>query len=463
LAGDEQLQQIWAEIQRGLRATCPDNVYRIWLAGLEPAAIDGGRLYLQTPKHTREWVRRRFGASIESVAREVNASIERVELVETDGKGNATTREISSRHRFDEVGRFKPSYTFDRFVIGESTRFAHAAALAVAEIPGQVYNPLFIHGPSGLGKTHLLQAIGNYTALHDTTLSVHYVTVETFTNEFTGALQRNDLTDFKSTYRRADLFLVDDVQFLEGKPKTAEEFFHTLDSLLAAGGQAVLSSDRYPSEIQSLDPRLRERFQSGLIVELEQPDFDTRLAVLCKLASSNAPAVASEVLEHMAAKISSNVRVLEGAFIRVVAFASLVESQITVELADRVLSHLYSGEAADTAPGPIATTITQIQGAAAAYFQLEPDVLLSTSRRRDVVYARQVAMYLCRELTARSLPTIGREFGGRDHTTVLYSHRKIAKQLLLDTTTRSLISTLTNTIQSNPQQTPHPLHTKNAS
>jgi chromosomal replication initiator protein len=455
LVGDQQLQQIWAEIQGRLRATCPDNVYRIWLAGLEPEAISGGTLYLRTPEQTREWVRRRFGASIESAARQVAPHVERIELVEYGGQTRAESSGVSSRSRSEEVWSFKPAYTFDRFVIGESTRFAHGAALAVAEIPAQSYNPLYIHGPSGVGKTHLLQAIGNYTALHDTSLSVQYVTIEAFTNEFTGALQRNDIATFKARYRQADMLLVDDVQFLEGKQKTAEEFFHTLDSLLDGGRQVVLASDRYPSEITTLDPRLRERFQAGLVVELEHPDFETRLAVLRKLASSDSAPVAEDVLQHMAEKISSNVRVLEGAFIRVVAFASLVESEITVELAGRVLSHLYLGAAADQ-PTANVTTIPQILLEVAGHFQVDTDVLCSTSRRREVVYARQVAMYLSRELTARSLPTIGREFGGRDHTTVLHAHRKIAKQLLLDAPTRSLIATLTQTIQGTPQRYPHP-------
>jgi chromosomal replication initiator protein len=451
LAPEQQLQEIWAEIQRHLRATCPEDVYRIWLAGLEPTAINAGSLYLKTPGQTREWVRRRFGASIESAAREVDPQVQRIELVEAAGTIDART----TGARAGGVGSFKPSYTFDRFVIGESTRFAHAAALAVAEIPGQAYNPLFIHGPSGVGKTHLLQAIGNYTALHDTCLSVHYVTVEAFTNQFTGALQHNDLAAFKSTYRQADLLLLDDVQFLEGKQKTSEEFFHTLDSLLSAGGQVVLTSDRYPSEIPTLDPRLRERFQSGLIVEVEPPDFETRLTILRKLASSDSHAVTPEVLEHIAAKISSNVRVLEGAFIRVVAFASLVESQITVELVDRVLSHLYYSESASHRTDPVVATIPQIQRETAAHFRLDPEALCSPNRRRNVVYARQVAMYLCRELTAQSLPTIGREFGGRDHTTVLYAHRKITKELLLDAPTRAVVSTLTHTLKGSSQLDSH--------
>jgi chromosomal replication initiator protein len=455
LAPDQQLRQTWAEIQRRLRAACPDSVYQIWLARLEPAAIRSGSLYLKTPAKGRDWVRRRFGASIERVAREVDPRVERIELIEPGELAGAALEQVSSAERRDAIGGFKPTYTFDRFVIGESNRFAHAAALAVAEIPGQAYNPLFVYGPPGVGKTHLLQAIGNYTALHDARLSVHYVTVEAFTNDFTGALQRNDLTAFKSRYRKADVLLVDDVQSLEGKQKTAEEFFHTIDSLLAGGAQVVLSSDRYPAEIPGLDTRLRERFQSGLVVDLQAPDFETRLAILRKLASSNPATVAPDVLEHVADRVSSNVRVLEGAFVRVVAFASLVEEEITIELADRVLSHLYQRKALPSAAAPPGASIARIQEETAALFGVDAGVLCSSSRRRDVVYARQVAMYLCRELTSRSLPTIGREFGGRDHTTVLHAHRKITREVLLDPSTRSLVSKLTKAVHTSPQANPH--------
>lgn len=441
----------------------PDSIYQIWLARLEPAAIKGGSLYLEAPEETREWVKRRFGTSIETAARAVDPEIERIELAELGDKVEQARKQSRSAASSETVASFKPTYSFDRFVIGESNRFAHAAALAVAEIPGQSYNPLFVHGPHGVGKTHLLQAIGNYTALHDTSVSVHYVTVEAFTNQFMDALQHKDLAAFKARYRQADLLLVDDVQFLEGKHKTAEEFFHTLDSLIGAGAQAVLSSDRHPAEITALEARLRGRFQSGLIVDLHPPDFETRLTILRKLAASHTSVVALDVLEHMAQKIASNVRLLEGAFIRVIAFASLLESEISVELADRVLTHLYGvpGSAAATPPEAISTT--HIQRQTAALFQLEQSLLSSPSRRRDVVYARQIAMYLCRELTARSLPAIGREFGGRDHTTVLHAHRKITKKLLVDATTRSHVSTLTATIQGHAQPNPHPFDQQTSS
>jgi chromosomal replication initiator protein len=454
LEGDKQLEQSWSEIQRRLRAVFPDSVYENWLAGLEPAGLRGGSLYLKAPEDTREWVRRRFGSSIEAAAREAGLHIQRIELTEAPDEATGQRR-LGRWPQPGGVRSFKPGYTFDRFVLGESNRFAHAAALAVAEIPGQSYNPLFVHGPPGVGKTHLLQAIGNYTALHDTSLPVHYVTVEAFTNEFMDALQENRLSAFKAKFRGAGLLLLDDVQFLAGKQKTAEEFFHTMDELITSGGQAVLSSDCHPSEITAVDPRLRERFQSGLIVDLHPPDFETRLVILRKLAGASASPVSADVLEHMARKISSNVRALEGAFIRVLAFASLVESAISIELADRVLTHLYAA-----VPQPDQATaidIAQIQRETATLLELEESSLCSPSRRREVVYARQIAMYLCRELTSRSLPTIGKEFGGRDHTTVLHAHRKITKKLLLDSTTRSLVATLTQRIQTSPQVNPHSL------
>jgi chromosomal replication initiator protein len=458
LAGDQHLEQTWAGIQRHLRAAFPDSIYEIWLAGLEPVALKTATLYLQAPDHTRQWVRRRFRATIESIASSIDPGIQRIELVESAKELERTAATSMTAGRSDSVDSLKPTYTFDSFVIGESNRFAHAAALAVAETPGQAYNPLFIHGPPGVGKTHLLQAIGNYIALYDASLRVHYTTVEAFTNEFMGALQGNDLGTFKSRYRRSDVLLVDDVQFLEGKQKTAEEFFHTLDAVLAGGAQAVLSGDRYPTEITALDPRLRERFQSGLIVDLALPNHETRLVMLRKLAASSPSAVEPGVLEHMAAKISSNVRVLEGAFIRVVAFASLVESQVSTDLTDRVLADLYGQPSPGSHASDAPPSIPRIQKETAALFSLDPSVLCSPSRRRDVVYARQVAMYLSRELTNKSLPAIGIAFDGRDHTTVLHAHRKITKQLLRDSDTRSVISNLRNTLQLPPQSLSQPRH-----
>lgn len=455
LVEDQHLEQTWAGIQQRLQTVFPDSIYQIWLADLRPVALKDSALYIEAPAETHEWVRRRFGASIANAAGSVDASVQRVELVQTAGRaGTAETMPTSLGS--DAAPSFMPTYSFDRFVIGESNRFAHAAALAVAETPGQAYNPLFVHGPPGVGKTHLLQAIGNYTAAHDTALSVHYITVEAFTNHFMNALKNNELETFKRTYRQVDVLLVDDVQFLEGKKKTAEEFFHTFDAVLSSGAQAVFSSDRHPSEIAALEARLRERFQSGLTVDLHSPDYETRLGILRKLAASDPTAIGSELLEHMATRISGNVHVLEGAFIRVVAFASLVESRITIELIERVLAHLYEVEASSARAKSTTVTIPCIQREAAAFFQLDGSVLCSTSRRREVVYARQVAMYLCRELTAQSLPSIASEFGGRDHTTVLHAHRRITHRLLVDPTTRTAVATLRQAIQNPPQVNAQP-------
>ena len=355
---------------------------------------------------------------------------------------------------------FKPGYTFDRFVIGKTNHFAHAAALAAAEMPGHAYNPLLIHGPPGVGKTHLLQAIGNYIMTHDTNLAVHYTTTEAFTGDFTRALKHKDLDDFKNAYRRADVLLLDDLQFLEGKPKTAEEFLHTFDSLLTSGAQIVISSDRDPSQISFLEARFRERLQAGLTIHLAPPNQNTRIAILRKLVALNEVEIPAQVVTQLAERIPSNIRALEGALIRIVAFASLSESSITPSLAEQVLANLYSDQATPpvraTRPGP-----DQIQTATATKLGLEVSELSSPKRNRPVVYARQVAMYLCRELAGLSYPEIARHFSRRDHTTALHAHRKMKAQVLSNPETRTLVAAITNALHTSQHSSPHSPSTSN--
>jgi chromosomal replication initiator protein len=319
----------------------------------------------------------------------------------------------------DRDARLNPKYTFDTFVIGSSNRFTHAAAVAVAEAPAKAYNPLFIYGDSGLGKTHLLHAMGHYAKRLIPSLKVRYVSSEEFTNDFINSLRDDKMHAFQSRYRSVDLLLIDDIQFLERAERTQEEFFHTFNTLHNANKQIVISSDRSPRQLSTLEDRLRTRFEWGLITDVQAPDLETRIAILRKKAAQEGMNPPPEVLEFIATKIQSNIRELEGALIRVTAFASLNKQHVEMKLAEAVLKDLISDS---DAPEITAATIIAVAG---EYFSIDIDDLVGASRSRVLVNARQTAMYLCRELTDLSLPKIGELFGGRDHTTVMHAERKI--------------------------------------
>jgi chromosomal replication initiator protein len=318
-----------------------------------------------------------------------------------------------------EFGRLNPKYIFDTFVIGSSNRFAHAAAAAVAEAPAKAYNPLFIYGDSGLGKTHLLHAIGHYARQMYKGIRVRYVNSEEFTNDFINSIRDDEGTSFKTTYRNVDILLIDDIQFLAGKDATQEEFFHTFNALHNHSKQVVITSDLPPKQLSGFEERLRSRFEWGLITDIQPPELETRIAILRKKADAEGLKASDDVLEYIASKISSNIRELEGALIRVTAFASLNNSEVDRDLAETVLKDLITDEGAQE------ITSAQIIAATADYFNLTVDELNSKSRTRTLVTARQIAMYLLRELTDMSLPRIGAELGGRDHTTVIHAERKI--------------------------------------
>jgi chromosomal replication initiator protein len=334
-------------------------------------------------------------------------------------------------------------YTFDLFVIGSSNRFAHAAALAVAEAPAQAYNPLFIYGSTGLGKTHLLQAIGHYVRQHSRRLTRRYVTSETFMNDFIDSLRDKRIEGFKRRYRNYDVLLIDDIQFFEGKERIQEEFFHTFNSLYEGGSQIIISSDRPPREIATLEERLRSRFEWGLLTDIQPPDLETRIAILRKKVNTERIAVTDpEVLTFIASRVSSNIRELEGALTRVVAFSSLTDRAMTVELAEQVLKDVFpQGEEAPE------VTIPRIQEAVSERFGVTLDELVSPRRSQSVAYPRQVAMYLSRELTDSSLPKIGKEFGGRDHTTVMHATSKITRMISEDRSVYNLVQELTARIK----------------
>ena len=322
-----------------------------------------------------------------------------------------------------EDGRLNAKYTFDTFVIGSSNRFAHAAAIAVAEQPAKAYNPLFVYGGSGLGKTHLLHAIGHYARTLYKGTRVRYVSSEEFTNEFINSIRDDKAAAFQRRYRDVDVLLVDDIQFLSGKVQTQEEFFHTFNTLHNANKQIVITSDLAPKQLQDFEDRMRSRFEWGLTTDVQPPDLETRIAILRKKSAQERLQAPPDVLEFIASKVSSNIRELEGALIRVTAFASLNRAPVDLALAELVLKDLFPTDA-----GPEITS-AQIMTTTAAYFGVSVDDLCGTSRSRVLVTARQIAMYLCRELTDLSLPKIGQAFGGRDHTTVMHADRKI-RQLI---------------------------------
>ena len=342
--------------------------------------------------------------------------------------------------------RLNPKYTFETFVIGSSNRFAHAAAVAVAEAPGKAYNPQLIYGDSGLGKTHLLHAIGHYVRSLYSGAKVRYVSSEEFTNDFINAIRDDRAAQFQRRYRDVDVLLIDDIQFLEGKIQTQEEFFHTFNTLHNANKQIVISSDRAPKRLEALEDRLRNRFEWGLITDIQPPDLETRIAILRKKAATERLTAPPEVLEFIASKVQTNIRELEGALIRVTAFASLNRQPVDLSLAEIVLKDLIpEGSKPEV-------TAAMIMGQTASYFGLSLDDLSGSSRSRVLVTARQIAMYLCRELTDLSLPKIGQQFGGRDHTTVMHAERKIRQLMSERRSVFNQVTELTNRIKHQAKQ-----------
>lgn len=354
---------------------------------------------------------------------------------------SGTGRDDNAANKTTEVSQLNPRYVFETFVIGASNRFAHAAAVAVAEAPAKAYNPLFVYGESGLGKTHLLHAIGAYAKELYSGVRVRYVSSEEFTNDFINSIRDDKASVFQRRYRDLDILLVDDIQFLENKERTQEEFFHTFNTLYNANKQIVISSDRPPKQLTTLEDRLRSRFEWGLITDIQPPELETRIAILRKKAAQDKLNAPDDVLEYIASKISTNIRELEGALIRVTAFASLNRQGVDLGLAEIVLKDLIPNELIPEITG--ATIMAQT----AAYFSLTLDDLCGTSRSRVLVNARQIAMYLCRELTQLSLPKIGQMFGGRDHTTVMHADRKIRHLMAERRSIYNQVTELTNRIK----------------
>lgn len=424
----QSLETLWEEVQTRLRAAVPESTFKLWLEPLRPAGAQASTLYVYAPGGIRPWVERRYSSLI------------REALGATAGFNDVSFTEIPAGEETGHVvgAQLNPSYSFDRFVIGEGNRAAHAAALAVAEAPSEAYNPLFLHGPPGLGKTHLLVAIGNYLRANAPALSVRYTTAEGFTNEFVAALRCSGTEGFKSRYRDLDVLLVDDVQFLQGKQHTEEEFFHTFNALYEGGSQLVLSADRLPSELSTLATRLRDRFEWGLTVPVDRPDLATRFTVLRRLArEAGVDAADGDALSELAKRIDANVRRLHGALTKVVAHASLTARPLNRELIAELIPH---------GGGTEPPTPELIQQRVAAAFGISRAELVGSTRAAVPLRARQLAILLTRELTNLSLPQIGRLYGGRDHSTIINSLRRAKASLAADPELADRFNSLRSTI-----------------
>jgi chromosomal replication initiator protein len=446
-------ESLWGEVAGRLRGALNDTTYGTWFGEARGLELADDRFVLAVPNDfTRDWVEGHFLGLIGAAIRDVTGRERPIELrvsapaaadelvLDVDGllKATPATIERSPVQNRPESGGFNTKYTFDSFVIGSSNRFAHAAALAVAEAPAQAYNPLFIYGSTGLGKTHLLQAVAQYVSEHSSDLSVRYVTSETFMNDFINSLRDKRIEGFKQRYRTYDVLMIDDVQFFEHKERIQEEFFHTFNSLYEAGSQIVMSSDRPPRDIATLEARLRSRFEWGLITDIQPPDLETRIAILRKKVKTDGIHVPDpQVLTFIASRVSTNIRELEGALTRVVAFSSLTGRAMSVDLAQDVLKDVFpQGETPEV-------SIKRIQDLVAERFNMSLEELCGDKRSQNIVYPRQVAMYLSRELTDSSLPKIGKEFGGRDHTTVIHATSKIARLIREDRSVYNLVQELT--------------------
>jgi chromosomal replication initiator protein len=415
-----------------LRSAVGESIYDVWLSGIEVRGWDGTVLILEAQKGAESWLAGRYGPLLERCAQAVLGPAVKVAFAgEAAAKAHEALTGAGRTAQTAPGEEFNPRHTFDQFVIGDGNRLAHAAALAVAEAPGQAYNPLFLHAPPGLGKTHLLNAIANYIRSYDPATTVRYTTVEAFTNGFIAALKGEALDRFKRLYRDVDVLLIDDVQFLASKARTEEEFFHTFNALYDSGRQLVLTCDRLPSQLTGIEQRLRERFESGLVAHLTPPDWATRITILRKRAAvDNIEIEEDEVFEVIAERITDNVRSLEGALIRIVAHHSLTGQPISRQLATTVLDSIRpiavrtGASAAGSSP-----TIPTIQELVARHFSLAVSDLTGPSRLGQVAWARQLAIYLVRELTDTPLQRIGDAFGGRNHATVLHACKRVSDRI----------------------------------
>ncbi|KLU67136.1 chromosomal replication initiator protein DnaA [Desulfosporosinus acididurans] len=441
---------LWQETLEKLKNELTRPSFETWLSSTQLIEIDGDTLVISVPNDfAKDWLESRYASLIRSSVQSIlghSISLRFVipspeDSLKKDPILESPIPESAPKQNEQVPNCLNSKYTFDTFVIGNSNRFAHAASLAVAESPAKSYNPLFIYGGVGLGKTHLMHAIGHHILQRSPNTRVLYVSSEKFTNELIDSIRDENAIEFRNHYRNVDILLIDDIQFLAGKERTQEEFFHTFNALHEANKQIIISSDRPPKEIPTLEDRLRSRFEWGLITDIQAPDLETRIAILRKKAKVENLQVSNEVMVYIADKIHTNIRELEGALIRVIAFASLSSMPITAEVAMEALKDILPSNSSK----PI--TIDTIQNAVADYYHLSPNDFKAKKRTRAVAFPRQIAMYLSRQLTDSSLPKIGDEFGGRDHTTVMHAHEKISQAIQDDPILEKKINELIQRIQ----------------
>lgn len=438
-----QISDLWTRTLDLLKNELTEISFNTWIKTIDPISHDTNTVFLGVPADFNKGIlESRYSTLIKNAIKQVTSKEYKVSFVvpgQDAGIGHIAHSDPSPGEE-QYVSILNPKYTFDTFVIGNSNRFAHAAALAVAESPAKAYNPLFLYGGVGLGKTHLMHAIGHFILSQNPSSKVLYVSSEKFTNELINAIKDDKNEEFRNKYRNIDVLLIDDIQFIGGKERTQEEFFHTFNALYEANKQIILSSDKPPKEITTLEDRLRSRFEWGLIGDIQPPDLETRIAILRKKAQMENLEVPNDVMIFIADKIASNIRELEGALNRVIAYSSLTTNNISVELATEALKDILSAHKSRV------INSTSIQDAVARYFDMKPDEFKSKKRNRDIAYPRQIAMYLCRELTDMSLPKIGDEFGGRDHTTVIHALDKIITDIENNPETRRAIDELKRNI-----------------
>ncbi len=445
----ENIHDLWNRALDQIEKKLSKPSFETWLKSTKAHALQGDTLIITAPNDfARDWLESRYSNLIAETLYDLTGEELDVKFIippnqaEEEFDIQAPKKKVNK----DEGAEFPQSmlnskYTFDTFVIGSGNRFAHAASLAVAEAPAKAYNPLFIYGGVGLGKTHLMHAIGHYVLDHNPAAKVVYLSSEKFTNEFINSIRDNKAVEFRNKYRNVDVLLIDDIQFLAGKEQTQEEFFHTFNTLHEESKQIVISSDRPPKEIPTLEDRLRSRFEWGLITDITPPDLETRIAILRKKAKADGLVIPNEVMLYIANQIDSNIRELEGALIRVVAYSSLINKDINADLAAEALKDIIPSSK------PRVITIQDIQQIVGQEFNIKLDDFKAKKRTKSVAFPRQIAMYLSRELTDFSLPKIGEEFGGRDHTTVIHAHEKISKLVQTDTDLQKQIKEISESLK----------------
>ena len=434
-----------------------DVSFKTWIKPLKIYKLDGNVLTLtfssleddaSTDERSIVYIEKRYLKFLEVTVCEVmNKEYQVIIMSSAEKKEDELKKKTSSVSTDNSLAsqNLNPNYTFDTFVIGTNNNLAHAASLAVAETPGQIYNPLFIYGGAGLGKTHLMQAIAHFIIASDPSKKVLYVTSETFTNELIESVKTNKNTEFRNKYRNIDVLLIDDIQFIAGKERVQEEFFHTFNSLYEDGKQIIISSDTPPRDIPFLEDRLKSRFEWGLLADISVPDYETRLAILRKKAQDESIIIDDIILSNIANKIDSNIRELEGVFNKIVARASLTHSPITIELAEKIINEFkYENEKV--------ISCDFIKETIAKYFSINKDDLSSNKRSNDIAFPRQIAMFLCREIANMSYPQIGEDFGGRDHSTVMHACRKIEKEVKEKTNTKLIVDSVKNIIVNDKKQ-----------